>query len=231
MIGFVPPEYYIPRNPQVGDSIICSGWVGAEGTGILLAEANDLFSTFLDPTEYQQGVEMGKSLDISDQVIKCNKRWHNDLHLVHDATEGGIIGAIYECLASIGYGSEIESKRIPLAPITEKISQFLKIDPFKLISSGAVLYICNRDQTPLIVEFLKRNNLPAEIIGSVTDKGNPILVDGNPAQPPEADHLIHGLVQIERVEGLTNLAAGCSHQSLGKQLHHSDIVCLRCYRG
>lgn len=200
MIGFVPPEFYISREPQVGDSIICSGWVGAEGTGILLTEASDLFSKYLDSSEFQQGIEIGQALDTSNQVIECNKQWHDDLHLVHDATEGGIIAAIYECLAPKGFGSEIESKKIPVAPVTKKLTDILKIDPYKLIASGAVLFICDRDKAPLIVEFLHQDDLPAEIIGSVTEKGKPILVDGSPTQPPEADHLIQGLEQVNKLK-------------------------------
>ncbi|MHA2244510.1 MAG: AIR synthase-related protein [Candidatus Hodarchaeales archaeon] len=199
MIGFVPPEFYIPRDPQLGDSIICSGWVGAEGTGILLAEANELLSKYLSPTECQQGVEISTNLDVSNQVISCNRRWHNDLHLVHDATEGGILGALYECLAPKGFGAEIVSERIPLAPVTKKLAEFLKIDPFKLIASGAVLFICDREKAPSIVEFLKEKNRPAEIIGEVTDKKSPIQVDGFLVQPPEADHLIRGLTEISKL--------------------------------
>ena len=199
MIGFVPPEFYIPRDPQVGDSIICSGWVGAEGTGILLAEADDLLSKYLDPIEYQQGVEIGKDLNISNQVIDCNRKWHDDLHLVHDATEGGIFAALYECLAPKGFGCEIMSDKIPVAPVTKKLADILKINPLKLIASGTVLFICNRERTPAIVEFLRESNRPAEIIGEVKDKGSPIRVDRTPIQPPEADHIIQGLEQLTKL--------------------------------
>ncbi|MFX1333311.1 MAG: AIR synthase-related protein [Promethearchaeota archaeon] len=196
MIGFVPPEFYIPRDPRVGDSIICSGWIGAEGTGILLEEAGNLLANLLDPKEYHHGLEIGNNLDISKQVIECNRRWHDDLHLVHDATEGGIFGALYECLSSKGFGSEIESRKIPIAPVTKKISDILKINPFKLLASGAVIFVCNQKKAPIIVEFLREKNHPVEIIGTVTNRGSLIQVDGNPIQPPEADHVIRGLEQI-----------------------------------
>ncbi|UCG89667.1 MAG: hypothetical protein JSU57_04110 [Candidatus Heimdallarchaeota archaeon] len=203
MIGFVPPEFYIPRDPQVGDSIICSGWVGAEGTGILLVEAGDLLSKHLDPIEYQQGVTIGNNLDISNQVINCNRRWHDDLHLVHDATEGGIFGAIYECLAPKGFGSEVVSKKIPLAPVTRKLANILKINPYKLLASGAVLLICNHEKVPEITKFLREKDCPAEIIGRVTEKGSPIQVDGKSIQPPEADHIIRGFEQLSRLKRVT----------------------------
>lgn len=200
MIGFVPPEYYIPREPQVGDSIICSGWAGAEGTGILLTEAPDIFTKYLDRDEYKQGIEVSTHLDISPQVIECNKRWHDELHLVHDATEGGIVGALYECLAPKGFGSKITSENIPVASSTKKIAKFLNINPYKLISSGAVVYICSSHKASEIREFLTQKNYIAEIVGKVTEKGAPILIDGTPAQPPGSDHIILGLKQLERMK-------------------------------
>ena len=141
MLGFVPPEFYIPREPQMGDTIICSGWAGAEGTGILISEGKDFFLEKIKTSEYQNGIKIGNQLDISHRVIECNKRWHDQLHLVHDCTEGGILGAIFECLSPIGFGCEIDVEKIPIAPVTLKIASILKINPFKLISSGAVIII------------------------------------------------------------------------------------------
>ncbi|MFW9903695.1 MAG: AIR synthase-related protein [Candidatus Thorarchaeota archaeon] len=200
MIGFVPPEFYIPRDPQPGDSIICSGWIGAEGTGILLAEAGELLSKELETMEYHQGIEIGNNIDISDQVVTCNRRWHESLHLVHDATEGGIYGALYECLAPKGFGSEVKSEKIPVAPITKKLANILGFDPYKLISSGSILFICDCDRAEAITDFLRERNTPAEIIGEVTGRGKPINVDSTQIQPPEADHLIIGLHQIDRLK-------------------------------
>jgi len=197
MIGFVPPEYYIPRNPQKGDAIICSGWIGAEGTGILLSVGQNYFLEKITSLEYQNGIEIGKQLDISNQVIECNKKWHDSLHLVHDATEGGILAALYECLTPKGFGCKINLEKIPIAEVTKKIANILNIDPFKLISSGAVIYICDKDLAPLIVKFLTKIGFPASVVGEVSEKGTQILINDNIGEPPKADHLIKGLNRLE----------------------------------
>ncbi|MFX0182531.1 MAG: AIR synthase-related protein [Candidatus Hodarchaeota archaeon] len=200
MIGFVPPEYYIPRNPHVGDHIICSGWVGAEGTGILLAEAEDYFSNNMNQDEYSQGIQIGKKIDISKRIIECNLQYHDYLTLVHDCTEGGVFGALYECLAPKHIGCSVTLSKIPVAPITKKVAEMLKISPYKLISSGAVLLLCDKNSSALITKFLNSFGFPAEIIGEVTEKGGPILVDNNPIGPPEADHVILGLENLRKLK-------------------------------
>lgn len=199
MIGFVPPEYYIPRKPKIGDSIICSGWIGAEGTGIILSESKDFFIDNLTSLELQDGIAIGNQLDISKQVIECNKKWHNMLHLVHDATEGGILGAIYECLVPKGFGCEINLERIPIHPVTKKIAEILEINPYKLISSGAVIYICKSDSATNIVKYLTMNGYPASVIGRVTNRRSEILVDDIIGDPPKSDHLIKGLERLNKL--------------------------------
>lgn len=200
MIGFVPPKYYIPRIPLANDVIICSGWVGAEGTGILLAEGKDfLVERGFTSSEITHGEVLGQHIDITSRILKCNQKYHEALHLVHDATEAGILGALYECLAPKGVGCEIESKMIPLSPVTRKIAHILEIDPYKLISSGAVLLACDPDKANQVLALLRQDDVPAEIIGYVTGKKHSFTMDGRPISPPSADHLIQGLDRLEKL--------------------------------
>ncbi len=196
MIGFVPPEYYIPREPQMGDAIICSGWVGAEGTGILLSEERKFFLDKIGNSEYQNGIEIGRQIDVSHRIIECNKRWHDQLHLVHDCTEGGVLGAIFECLSPKGFGCDIDLEKVPLAPVTSKIAATLRINPYKLISSGAVIIVCSNDKASNIKDFLSRNGFPTAIIGKIDNTSSKIYVNGAVCDPPEADHLIKGLNRL-----------------------------------
>ncbi|PWI47512.1 hypothetical protein CEE45_11320 [Candidatus Heimdallarchaeota archaeon B3_Heim] len=198
MIGFVPHEYYIPRNPKPGDAIICSGWIGAEGTGILLTSGKDYFSNNLSEETIQEGIRVGMEISISKKVLALNRQYHNALNLVHDATEGGIYGALYECLAPFDLGCKINSSDIPVTKVTEKITQYLDINPFKLISSGAVLLICQRKYASKIVEYLNKNSFgPTQIIGEVTHRGSPLSFDNQKMHPPEADDLIKGLANLK----------------------------------
>ncbi len=113
---------------------------------------------------------------------------------MHDATEGGIYGALYECLAPLKIGCHIESEKIPLNTVTKQISEDLGINPFKLISSGTVIVICSKDKGKEILQFLNETKeTPATIIGETTKFGSPLLVDGKELLPPSADEVISGL--------------------------------------
>lgn len=197
MIGFVPSDYYISKKPQTGDVVICSGWAGAEGTGILIASGIHFFNNKYSKSFIKKASEVGKEISIRDRILQINKTWHDSLHLVHDATEGGVYGALYECLATLDIGCSIDSTKIPLNETTKHISEDLNIDPFKLISSGTVILICAKDKADEILTYLNENTqLPASIIGEITKKGTPLLIDGQELLPPSVDEVIQGLAVL-----------------------------------
>lgn len=198
MIGFVPPEYYIPSNPQPGDVIICSGYIGAEGTGILVSEGKDKFQKVLTTEEVDHGEFIGKNIDISTRIIECNKSFHEYIHCVHDATEGGILAAIYESIEPLGLGAEIEYSDIPISQVTKKIAKFLQIDPYRLISSGCVLLYVDVDKKDKILNNLNSKDFPAKEIGRVTSKSE-IFINRAIMDPPSSDEIIRGLKKLNLI--------------------------------
>ncbi|MHA1227323.1 MAG: AIR synthase related protein, partial [Candidatus Hodarchaeales archaeon] len=82
MIGFVPAEYYIPREPKPMDSVICSGWVAAEGTSILLSEGEKVLKERFNDEYFVMKKEFSDCLDISERILLINKKWHDYIHLV-----------------------------------------------------------------------------------------------------------------------------------------------------
>ena len=60
-------------------------------------------------------------------------------HAMHDVTEGGVLGAVYEMAAASGLGVLLEADRVPVLPETEAICNALGADPLALIGSGALL--------------------------------------------------------------------------------------------
>jgi len=96
---------------------------------------------------------------------------------------------------------QIEETLIPVAHETEVICEFFEIDPFQLISSGCLIISANPQQAVMIVNELKRENIPARIIGEFV--GDPqirkILTKENNYRDlprPTSDHLWRALEQV-----------------------------------
>ncbi len=73
---------------------------------------------------------------------------------MHDVTEGGIFGALWEIAEASGVGLEIDLKKIPLKQETVEICEFFGINPYELISSGSML-MAAEDGNGLVMELEK----------------------------------------------------------------------------
>ena len=58
---------------------------------------------------------------------------------MHDVTEGGIFGALWEMAEASGVGLEIDLKKIPIRQETVEVCEFFGVNPYLLISSGCML--------------------------------------------------------------------------------------------
>jgi hydrogenase maturation factor len=58
---------------------------------------------------------------------------------LHDPTEGGIAGAVWELGVRAGCGVLLETDAIPVLPETQLICRALGLDPLRLLASGALL--------------------------------------------------------------------------------------------
>jgi len=194
MIGLVPSDYYIKREIQVNDKIIVSGNCGMEGTSILAREGYEKLSHMIGAHNVKEAEGYSQYLSIVDRALTVNKVTRPGL--IHDATEGGILGALYEAIAPTGLGAQIDKTLIPISEITAQISELLAIDALRLISSGTMVLIVSDEYAEECVSLL-RKSLPAEIVGEVRQMDYGIRLDQSSIKPPGPDQIINGLQNLE----------------------------------
>lgn len=187
VIGKVKKEDMIATNGAVvGQDIILTKWAGLEGTAILANE----YETMLVEALGQDVVNQAKSLGDHLSVVSESKVAHKcGVTSMHDATEGGVLGAVWEVAECANVGITIDKDQILVRPETQQICDVFDISPYRLISSGCmVMTTFNGAQC---LEELKKLNIPAQIIGKVTKQGKYIVVHGILEEliPPESDEL------------------------------------------
>ncbi len=109
---------------------------------------------------------------------------------MHDVTEGGIFGALWELAESSGIGLEIDLKKIPVRQETIEVCEFFQINPYELISSGCML-MAAADGSRLVRE-LEKQGIHAAMIGKATGGNDRLVWNGEERRflvPPQADEL------------------------------------------
>ena len=108
---------------------------------------------------------------------------NNDISFLHDVTEGGILGAIYEMMRYCNKGCVINYNDIKINNITRKVCDHYNIDPTRLISSGCMLIITD----DILEEEI--DGVSFTQIGVVTDDNMIFIRDGkmNDITEPDSD--------------------------------------------
>jgi hydrogenase expression/formation protein HypE len=147
----------------VGDRIIMTKWAGLEGTAILAYDYEDRLKAKLGDRVLANAKSLMDHISVVKEGLIGGRLGASAMH---DATEGGILGALWEIADASGVGIRIYKDRIPIKEETRLITAELNLDPLKLISSGCMVIVCKNSEEML--DELKRQCIPAAEIGEVT---------------------------------------------------------------
>lgn len=156
-----------------GLDLVMTGYAGMEGTALLAREKEaELLTRFpLDLVKtaqrFDQDLYLGK---VSEIALEC------DTKAMHDISQGGVFGALWELCERGGVGMEADLKKIPLKQETVEICEIFGLNPYCMLSGNAMLAAAE-DGQKLVMELAK-HGIFAMLIGRTTDKKDKILFNG-----------------------------------------------------
>jgi hydrogenase expression/formation protein HypE len=170
MIGEVHRDDLItPKGASPEDRILLTKGVPIEGTAILAREFPDKLKEICTIEEiqiaskylYDPGISVVKDARVAQQVGKISA--------MHDPTEGGVAGALWELAEACGHTLVIDPHAILIPPISMKICEAFRINPLETIASGALLLTCPPNHAPSICDALQDEGIDCAEIGIVKD--------------------------------------------------------------
>lgn len=157
---------------RAGMDIVATKWVGLEGTAILAKEKEkELKSRYAQPFIDKAKI-FSQMMSILPEAAVAVK---SGAGAMHDVSEGGVFGALWEFAESAGVGLEIDIKKIPIRQETVEICEYFDLNPYKLLSGGCLL-IAAEDGNGLVME-LEKAGIPAVVIGKATDSNDRVLLN------------------------------------------------------
>ncbi|HHU16998.1 MAG TPA: AIR synthase [Clostridiales bacterium] len=189
VIGKHPKNKVIfSKGAQPGDLVIMTKSAGLEGTAIIAHDWEDRLRKDLGDSIVEEGKKMMQDISVVKEGVIAGKI---GVTAMHDATEGGLLGALWELCEASKVGTLIDREKINIAPVTKEICQYFNLDPLRLISSGCMLITVAQEKAPELLNEYKKNGIVATIIGKVTASGR-FMQDGEnllEILPPIGDEL------------------------------------------
>lgn len=204
-------EYVTPRFIRPGDQIIITKGPAIEAVGIfatmfpkyLASKFGVDFARTAADIFYKMSVvrdaRIAVSVGVRDKGVSA----------MHDATECGIWGGIFEVAQAAGLGARIDKSLIVVEDCVLEICRLFNIDPYASISEGTLIITCREPQANAVVAALAGAGIKSSICGEIIKREHGmILQDGerqrkleHPIVDPFWKTFYDSLREYEKLEG------------------------------
>lgn len=172
---------------RAGMDIVVSKWVGIEGTMIFAKEKEAELKEHFPADFVDTAIGFDRYLSVVPEAAVATQ---SSVAAMHDVTEGGLFGALWEMAEASGVGLEIDLKKIPIRQETVEICEYFDVNPYGLISSGMML-MASADGNALVLA-LQEAGIPATVIGKATEGNDRVIIRDEECrflEPPKTDEL------------------------------------------
>lgn len=160
------------KKQAAGLDIVVTKWVGLEGTALLAKEKEQELRTRYPSHLVEEAKGFEKYLPVLPEAATAAK---SGVLKMHDASEGGIFGALWELAECMGVGLEIDLKKLPIRQETIEVCEYFDLNPYELLSGGSLLLAAENGFD--LVRVLEKENIPAAVVGKTTENNDRVVIN------------------------------------------------------
>ncbi len=179
-------QYLRAGGVSCGQDVVLSKWIGIEGTARLArVKEKELGKQFSDAF-IEQAQSLKRYISVIPEAAVAVK---SGVSAMHDVSECGVFGALWELAEAACVGLEIDLKKIPVRQETIEVCEAFDVNPYFLTSGGAMLMIADNGHD--LARELELNRIPAAVIGKVTNGNDRIVRNGDEVrylEPPRPEN-------------------------------------------
>lgn len=180
-----PDEVVRPDGARPGDVLLVTRGPAVETTG--------LFASLFPDALRERGLDAATVDDAADRLDEVRlvrdavaAAEAGTVHAMHDATEGGLLGAFCEMAESAGVRFEVDSAEIPFRPGVESVCEALDVDPWSVTTSGTLVLAVDADDVAAVRAALEARGTPVGVAGEAVE-GEGVSFDGQEYREPPSD--------------------------------------------
>ncbi len=165
-------KYVTPTMAEVGDQIIITKGAAIEASGLFAV-------TFPDKIAEAYGSDFAKAAEeifwqmsvVEDALTAVQAGVREDgVTSMHDATECGVWGGLFEVAQASKVGMAIDKDKIILDETVKKICDLFGMEPFSSISEGTLIITCRPHKAQEVIQRLQDKSIASSIVGEVVEE-------------------------------------------------------------
>ena len=148
--------------PRPGWDLVVTRWIGLGGTAALAKRREGELKEVFPPALIERAKEFEIWMSV-EREAKIIGRYGSCV--MHDLSQGGIFGGLWELGERWKFGMEVDLKKIPIRQETVEICEYFQVNPYNLYSGGSL--IAGTEHGEDLVRELEREGIPAVCIGKI----------------------------------------------------------------
>ena len=159
-------EFVTPAGARPGDDVLLTKGPAIEAVGILsVLREKELLEHY--PKEL---VDKAKATCMQMTVVKdaLVAMKAGGVTAMHDATEGGVIGGLFEIANASGVGMEVDESRFVYPEEVKMVAEALHFDAVAAIAEGTLLLTVRPTHSKRVIHALARKGIRCSVVGKVT---------------------------------------------------------------
>ncbi len=187
--------YFIPQKAKPGMDLVMTKYTGIEGTVLIAMEKEEELHTRYT-YDFLHGAKW--MINYLSAVPEAAVAGQHGVTAMHNLSEGGVLGALWELTDGAQTGMEVYFKDIPICQETVEICEFFGLNPYQLLSGGSMLMAAEDGNA--LVKTLEKEGIHAAVIGTLTDKKERVLLNGEECRyldRPKPDEIYKIIYQMK----------------------------------
>jgi hydrogenase expression/formation protein HypE len=172
MMTLAPENQYLSSNmSKPGDLLIMTKGVAIAATGILARVFPETIEKAYGSAFLKRAQSYFHQFSVIEDALTAASAGLRDegVTAMHDVTEGGLLGALYEMSEAAKIGLEIELSDVIVREEAKLVCDLFNVDPYSTLSEGTLIISVKSEKAQKVLQALKLKRIKSEVIGKVTD--------------------------------------------------------------
>ncbi len=160
-------SYVTPAGAKPGNDVILTKGPAIEAAGILSVIRQGELKEHYPLSLVAEAQALCKQMTVVKDASLATEA--GGVTAMHDATEGGVIGGLFEIASASGVGMEIDEDAFVYPDAVKMVCDAFHLDPIAAIAEGSLLITAEPECSHQILTKLNACGIKASVIGKVTD--------------------------------------------------------------
>lgn len=170
-------EIRLSKNAEIGDVILVTKSAAISSVAILAMSFPERVQQNAGKETWQLACEsFYHTSSLEDALVAVG---NPGVTAMHDVTEGGILGAIYELVYASNKGAIIYKEEIPVSIVQQEVCNIFSLDPLHCIGAGSMIITCKKESVTSLISRMATSGIDCTKVGVITRKEGIRIVQKN----------------------------------------------------